>query len=312
MATTDVLGYGVLAVDDMIYVDSYPPPDGKVQVRGRRRQGGGVVSCALVTAARLGAGAAALRRLGDDELSVFARTHMSVAGVDLSRVVHQPDAGPVWCTIVVAADTGKRSIYSDSSMVRPLEPNELRPRWFDGAKVLLVDHMHPPGVVAAARLAKERGASVVSDIERKAAWLPEVRQSIDHWVSSAEFALPNTGCDDAAEACAAMIGTGWHRTVVVTAGEHGCFWCTADDPRPRHEPAFDVKPVDTTGCGDVPRGLLLRPLAGLGDGPDRPLRDGGLGGEGDTHRRLGGNADAGGSRANSRRRPAPIVAFFPP
>ena len=260
MTTTDVLGYGVLAVDDMIYVDSYPPPDGKAPVRGRRRQGGGTVSCGLVTAARLGARAAALGRLGDNEMSDFVRTHMGAAGVDLSRIVHHPDAGPVWCTIVVAADTGKRSIYGDYAFIRPVEPDEMRPEWFDGVKLLLVDHMHPPGIVAAANIARAKGIPVVSDIERKNAWLPEIRALVDHWVSSAESALPNTGCDDPREACEALIRTGWHRTAVVTAGDRGCWWCTADDPHPRHEPAFDVRPVDTTGCGDVFHGAFCYAL----------------------------------------------------
>ena len=33
----DILGFGALAVDDLLYVDEYPGADGKVRVRRRER-----------------------------------------------------------------------------------------------------------------------------------------------------------------------------------------------------------------------------------------------------------------------------------
>ena len=68
----DVLGLGAVAVDDLIYVEAYPPPDAKAQVIGRQRRCGGLTSIALVTAARLGARCAYAGALGNDELSEFA------------------------------------------------------------------------------------------------------------------------------------------------------------------------------------------------------------------------------------------------
>ncbi len=48
----DILGFGAVAVDDLLYVDAYPPPDSKIRVRRRRRQCGGLTGTALVAAAR--------------------------------------------------------------------------------------------------------------------------------------------------------------------------------------------------------------------------------------------------------------------
>ena len=48
----DVLGLGIAAVDDLLYVDAYPRPDSKVAVRARQRQGGGLTATALVAAAQ--------------------------------------------------------------------------------------------------------------------------------------------------------------------------------------------------------------------------------------------------------------------
>lgn len=51
----DVLGLGCTAVDDFLYVPSYPPADGKVEVRDRERPCDGLAATALVAAARGGA-----------------------------------------------------------------------------------------------------------------------------------------------------------------------------------------------------------------------------------------------------------------
>ena len=49
-----------------------------------------------------------------------------------------------------------------------------------------------------------------------------------------------------------------HQLVAVTGGAKGCWYLSAEDPaRPRHQPAFKVKVVDTTGCG-CPLGQIVR------------------------------------------------------
>ncbi|MBN2129460.1 MAG: hypothetical protein JW741_08180, partial [Sedimentisphaerales bacterium] len=65
----DVLGLGYTAVDDLLYVESYPPADNKARVRHRERHCGGLTATALVAAARLGARCMYAGVLGNDELS---------------------------------------------------------------------------------------------------------------------------------------------------------------------------------------------------------------------------------------------------
>jgi len=257
---TDIIGLGVIAIDDMLYVDSYPAANAKVWINGHRRQGGGNVSCGLAAAARLGSWCALLGRLGGNELSRFARAGLTAAGVDLSLVVDDPEAEPLHCTIVVAADTGSRAIYADYSAVKPLEPWELRPEWFAGGKVFLVDNLHPPAILPAVRMARDAGLTVVSDIERDMPDLLEIRRYVDHYICSAEFALPYTGCLSPVSACEAMARSVDHASVVVTAGEAGCYWRLAGMQGTRHVPAHPVETVDTTGCGDVFHGAFCHGL----------------------------------------------------
>jgi ribokinase len=259
--THDVIGLGVIAVDEMLYVDSYPPADGKKFLTGRRRQGGGNTSCALAAAARLGSRCAILGRLGDDELSRFAREHLARAGVDLSYVLHDASCGPIYALIVVSADTGARAIFVDPASIKPLEQEELRPEWFQGAKVLMVDHLYPAAILPAIRLARRLGLQVVSDIELEMPELAEIRAGVDHFICSTEFALPYTGQQDPRAACEMLSCSAPHKTVVVTAGNDGCYWRTPDAPAVTHVPAHRIEPVDTTGCGDVFHGAFCHGLA---------------------------------------------------
>ncbi len=256
----DIVGLGVIAVDEMLYVDSYPPADGRTPLRARCRLGGGNTSCALAAASRLGSRCALLGRLGDDELSRFAREHLAKTGVDLSLLLHDPQCGPIYAIIVVAGDTGSRAIFPDFGLVKPLEPEELHPEWFRGAKVLLVDHLHPPTLLPAVRMARELGLEVVSDIELEMPQLGEIRDDIDHFICSTEFALPYTNTGGGREACLALAQSSQHRTVVVTAGKEGCYWCVQGQSGITHTRAHRIEPVDTTGCGDVFHGAFCHGL----------------------------------------------------
>ncbi len=48
----DVLGLGCAAVDDILYVEQYPPADAKIHVQRRERHCGGLTATALVASAR--------------------------------------------------------------------------------------------------------------------------------------------------------------------------------------------------------------------------------------------------------------------
>mgnify|MGYP002684345294 CR=1 FL=1 len=50
----DVLGFGAVAVDELVMVGRHPEPDSKNHVLAHRREGGGLTGTALVAVARLG------------------------------------------------------------------------------------------------------------------------------------------------------------------------------------------------------------------------------------------------------------------
>ena len=106
----DVLGLGAVAVDDIYYVETYPPPDTKAQILQFRRQAGGLAATALVAAARQGCRTAYCGILGEDDLSRFSLDSFQREKVDCSQVRIIPGARPVVAAIIVEAPTGRRSI----------------------------------------------------------------------------------------------------------------------------------------------------------------------------------------------------------
>jgi sugar/nucleoside kinase (ribokinase family) len=255
----DLVGLGCAAVDDLLYVRAYPPADAKVQIRRRERQGGGLTATALVAAARLGARCAYAGVLGDDELSAFVRQRLQQEGVDVSLVRRRADARPIHSIIIVDEATQTRNIFYDLERVYGAEPGWPDAAVIQAAGALVVDHFGVEGMTWAARIARQAGVPIVADLERdEMPGFADLLALVDHVIVSRAFAAKLTGAMDPATAASAL-WRGDRKIVVVTAGEEGC-WYVADGQAPRHQPAFRVQAVDTTGCGDVFHGAYAAAL----------------------------------------------------
>jgi sulfofructose kinase len=258
----DVTGLGCAAVDDLLYVPSFPAADAKVRVERTVRQCGGLTGTALVAAARLGARCAFAGRLGTDELSAHVAANFAAEGVDVSHAPRLPEAAVVHGVIVVGGDTGSRNIFYEVPGLMGAHDTLPSAEVICESKVLFIDHYGMRGNLRAARLARTSGVAVVADFEDAGDPLfEEALGLVDHLVLSEVFALRLTGRRSAAEAAVALWRTD-RAAVVVTCGSEGCRAVTAAEPsRARHYPAFAVEAADTTGCGDVFHGAYAAVLA---------------------------------------------------
>ncbi len=258
--TFDVLGFGAIAVDDLLYVDHYPPPDVKMPVTDIVRQGGGLTATALVAVTRLGGTAAYAGVLGDDELSRHAIAALEEEGVDCSLVRRDPEARPVRAVIIIDLSTGTRNIFSDARRFVSRAPKEMTDALISRCRVLFLDHRVAAAGVAAAQVAQRLGIPVVADVERLLTpEVPAMMDASDHLIVSAGLAQQVTGRDDPARAVEALSRRNRAATVV-TAGDAGCWYARGAGPV-MHQPAFAVEVVDTTGCGDVFHGAYAALLA---------------------------------------------------
>ena len=117
-------------------------------------------------------------------------------------------------------------------------------------------------MIRAATIAREAGKPVVGDLENPdQPGFTELLSLIDHLIVSESFALRITRQSDISRALCEL-QSDRRSVVVITAGAKGC-WFTGEetDGRVRHQPAFPVEAVDTTGCGDVFHGAYAAGLA---------------------------------------------------
>lgn len=263
-AVFDILGLGAVAVDDLLYVESYPPADAKAYVLRSDRQCGGLTATALVAASRLGARCAYAGVLGTDELSEFAIRKLTGENIDVTYAQRDANARVIHSYIVVDVHRHTRNVFADSNGVVGADPHWPRPELIERSRVLLVDHFGVPGMIRAARIA--RGAArrpVVADFERApGAEMSELLELVDHLIISQTFGDSLTGESDP-RAIVERLWSDSRTTVAVTCGAEGCWYrIDRETARVEHQPAFQVNAVDTTGCGDVFHGAYACALAG--------------------------------------------------
>ena len=269
MEAFDVVGLGVASVDELLWVQAYPPADAKVPVLRRARSCGGLSATALVAAARFGCRCAYAGILGADEYSRFVLDCLAAKGVNTEYVRMFSGAMPVLSVIVLDEVHKTRTILYDTAGIIGPEADWLPAGLLRRAKVLLVDNFRMDLTVRAARLARDCGVALVADLDDiSSPRFDELLRLVDHLILSSRVAELLTGEADPAKAAMSLASPG--RTVVVTCGADGAWYLQDGASRePVHQPAFDVVAVDTNGCGDVFHGVYAAELARGSDLPDR-------------------------------------------
>jgi ribokinase len=260
MADWDILGIGGVAVDDLVYVDRYPPVNVKMEACAMVRQGGGLTATALVAAARLGARVAFSNVLGDDELSRYTIQELEREGVDCRLVVRQDGARPFHAVVVVEQASGYRTILFTRQGVAERRPEEMTAELIGRGRVLFIDSTVDPLLPRAVEVAHAQNIPVVADFEHDTGpGMRTVLRQIDHLIVGVEFAERVTGERQPERMVRALAGAR-QACCVVTAGDQGCWYAEWGGPV-RYFPAFKVPVVDTTGCGDVFHGAYAACVA---------------------------------------------------
>lgn len=264
----DILGLGCVAIDDILFISQFPIPDRKMQLTRTERHGGGQTATALVAASRLGGTCAYGGALGRDDLSAHVEADFRGDDIDVSVAVEREDAIPAHAFIIVDEDLGTRTILYELAGWIGADDHHPPEETIHAAGVLFIDDYGVIGNIRAAKIARAAGIPVVADLEHvgEQPHYDEMVSLIDHLIVPLSFAQNYTGATDPAEA-AKKLWNADREVVVVTCGETGSWYLSAEYDEPVHQPAYEVDVVDTTGCGDVYHGayalLLTRdvPLA---------------------------------------------------
>ena len=247
MAKADFVGLGFCSND---YLSLLPeiPIDNKVQMLEHLVQGGGPAATAAVAAARLGIQSAFIGTVGDDEPGKWILRDFAAEKVDTSGLVVRPGATSPIAYCWIDAPTGQRSVAWTRGTLPELKAEEVDMGMVRQAKLLHIDGHNPKGALAACREAKKRGVIVNFDAGTLRDGVPELLPYVDILIASEKFARQYSGLDDLEQALR-KLGEVGAKVTGVTMGDRGSM--VLDGGNILHCPAFRIKPVDTTGAGDV-------------------------------------------------------------
>ena len=252
----DIVGIGVCTVDHLVTVPRMPQRNENMRALNYARQPGGLASCSLVAAARLGARTRIIARIGDDALGEYIRRDLQSEGVDVSLLLEEAGSESHVSVILVDERTGDRSIITRPPTGSAIRPTEITRADLEGAQVLFVDNITPATLQLAA-WAREAGMKVVLDPAQPYADIKPLLALVDvpivpeHW---ARAWLPG----QPPEAVARRLFDAGAEIAVVTLGERGAAVCW--DGGLRRFPAYAVDVVDTTGAGDAYHGAFMYAL----------------------------------------------------
>ncbi|WP_260703690.1 PfkB family carbohydrate kinase [Edaphobacter flagellatus] len=255
----DVLAIGIAAVDDLLYISSYPPPNIKIAVEAKKRYGGGPACTAIATVGTLRGRSAFCARLGGDELSQYIEQQLQTKNIDTSHIIRDCIAAPYHSTIVVDS-LGNRNVFYDASKFRPLAPEDIPDSLLLSACLVLLDHVSGHVPIDVARKIRNIGIPLLCDIEGKSEPAKQLAELADYLVVPYEFARWASNAENPHEACLHLAKAGRAATVV-TAGADGCYYASNRHSNVTHLPAFEVDAFDTNGCGDTFHGAFALAIA---------------------------------------------------
>lgn len=249
----DIVGIGVCTVDHLMTVPNMPGDNVNMRGSAYVQQPGGLASCALVAAARLGARTRIIAQIGDDDAGRYIRRDLESEGVDTSLLHTRPGGSSHVSLILVDENSGDRSIITRLPTAAPIGLGEINRQDITDAKVLFVDSISEL-TLQAARWARDAGMQVVLDPAQPYEQIKELLDYVDVPIVPQQWArawMPNRPLEAVAEA----LRRAGADIAVVTMGERGSlvFW----EDGLEHVPAFPVDVVDTTGAGDAYHGGFM-------------------------------------------------------
>jgi len=243
-----VFGLGQCCLDYIGKIVSYPPPDTKCEFADMVVQGGGPVATALVALARWGVSCTFAGVLGDDEFGPMIKSSLDDEGVDTSGILVRNGFHSQFAFIVAEPAEGMRTIFWRRPTGPSLNPDEIDYRLIRNAKVFHTDGIFIEASLAACKAARKAGVQVVVDAGSLREGMIELARLSDCFLASATFAKDLIGEDKPLDACLKLAEFG-PQVVGITLGSKG--YIALNKGRIIERPAYPVKAIDTTGCGDI-------------------------------------------------------------
>jgi sulfofructose kinase len=266
-AIWDVVGIGANSVDYVYRLPAYPEPNGpnaKMRISNHSISCGGQMATALSTCAALGLRAKYIGATGTDDNGRRIRDELARREIDSTDVVIR-DVANQFAIILVDEHSGERIVMWDRDERLALRTRELPEDLLIATRVLHVDDVDQAAAIAAARIGRQAGVHVTSDIDRITDRTEDLVAAVTIPIFAEHVTPTLTGEADPERALRKIRRhhDGW---LCVTLGSRGAVLLDGD--RLHHVPAFRVDAVDTTGAGDVFRGAFIYAMLRGHEPPD--------------------------------------------
>lgn len=265
---------------DLVTVSPRFPEAGETVVGDRfLTYPGGKGANQAVAAARMGASAVMVGRVGNDIFGPQLIDALAASGVDVSGVAVEAGATSGLAVINVDATSQNRiiQVLGANDTCGEAEAEQVM-RALDGASTLLLQlEVSVDLSLKVARQAAALGKRVILDPGPVRPLPPETYEKFyaccriitpNETEAQALVGFPVTDVPSAAKAASTLVEWGVD-IAIIKLGAQGAYYATRE--RGGHMPAISVKAVDSVAAGDAFNGALAAALAG-GDDLDRAMR----------------------------------------
>jgi sulfofructose kinase len=248
ISVVDIVGVGLNATDTIIRLPHFPAFNSKVEFRFSEILPGGQVATAVTACSRWGLKARYVGKIGDDSAGLLQQDEMRKSGIEAHWIV-VPNCQSQSSFILVDEVTGERTVLWKRDPRQELLPSEIERDWVIQARLLHVDGHDCAGATQAARWARAAHIPITADLDNLYPGVEALLENVDYAIASKEFHTRLCGESDPFVSLPAVSSRFGCRLTAATLGSDGVLaW---DGARFHYSPAFDLKPVDTTGAGDV-------------------------------------------------------------
>lgn len=257
--------FGSINMDLVVRAPRFPRPGETLSGHTFYTAPGGKGANQAVAAARLGAATYMVGRVGQDVFSKALLESLQVNRVNVDGIWRDPDH-PSGTAVIMVDDSAENSIIivpGANGAINYDDLNRLEEALKIASHLLLQLEIPVEMVVAAAKLARQRGVAVILD-PAPARPLPEELYCSVDWItpneSEASILMQKTiQTEQEAAQAASMLHERGVPNVVIKMGSKGALW--SDGERQRFLPAYLVQAVDTVAAGDAFNGALAAALS---------------------------------------------------
>lgn len=247
----DLIALGLNAVDVLVRLPEEVRHDDKQFVEDLVIQGGAPVGSGCCGVARFGFRVGMVARLGQNTLSAICLEEFRASGVETGLIVRDESSKPAIALVQIDHRTAARTVFIQMDNYGYLKPEDIPRAEIAQARALLVDSYDLDATESALEAAAGTACRRILDFESgDPARLKRLLGMGTDPILPLAAARSLTGMREPGDVLRAL-GDLCPGQVVTTDGVHGSWALDRASGEIHHQPAFVVKPVDTTGCGDA-------------------------------------------------------------